>query len=119
MAPRKVIIDTDPGVDDIMALLLALSASPEELDVVMISATYGNVPLQRHAMPPPLPSLRARPVTGVGLERRALRCIPAAAVNTAPLPPLVVCATSSPSSTCWKRNSPGARRRAAPRATAP
>jgi inosine-uridine nucleoside N-ribohydrolase len=30
-----------------MALLLALSASPEELEVAMISVTYGNVPLQR------------------------------------------------------------------------
>ncbi|KYK57741.1 nucleoside hydrolase [Drechmeria coniospora] len=46
MAPRKIIIDTDPGVDDIMALLLALSASPEELEVAMVSVTYGNVPLQ-------------------------------------------------------------------------
>ncbi|KAG6021176.1 hypothetical protein E4U19_005901 [Claviceps sp. Clav32 group G5] len=45
MAPQKIIIDTDPGVDDVMALLLALSASPEELDVAMVSVTYGNVPL--------------------------------------------------------------------------
>ncbi|KAK3301099.1 Inosine/uridine-preferring nucleoside hydrolase domain-containing protein [Chaetomium fimeti] len=48
MAPKhRVIIDTDPGVDDVMALLLALSASPEELEVAMISVTYGNVPIQR------------------------------------------------------------------------
>ncbi|SPQ18844.1 c8b8f37f-1675-4733-b3ab-748eb41e318c [Thermothielavioides terrestris] len=48
MAPKnRIIIDTDPGVDDVLALLLALSASPEELEVVMISVTYGNVPLQR------------------------------------------------------------------------
>ncbi|KAG6011433.1 hypothetical protein E4U54_008097 [Claviceps lovelessii] len=46
MVPRKIIIDTDPGVDDVMAMLLALSASPEELDVAMLSVTYGNVPLQ-------------------------------------------------------------------------
>jgi inosine-uridine nucleoside N-ribohydrolase len=47
MAPKnRIIIDTDPGVDDVMALLLALSASPEELEVAMISVTYGNVPLQ-------------------------------------------------------------------------
>jgi inosine-uridine nucleoside N-ribohydrolase len=39
--------NTIPGVDDVMALLLALSASPEELEVAMISVTYGNVPLQR------------------------------------------------------------------------
>ncbi|KAK4648635.1 uncharacterized protein QC761_111960 [Podospora bellae-mahoneyi] len=48
MAPKnRIIIDTDPGVDDVLALLLALSASPEELEVAMISVTYGNVPLQR------------------------------------------------------------------------
>ncbi|OAA73313.1 Inosine/uridine-preferring nucleoside hydrolase domain protein [Cordyceps fumosorosea ARSEF 2679] len=46
MAPRKIIIDTDPGVDDILAMLLALSASKEELEVIMISVTYGNVPLE-------------------------------------------------------------------------
>lgn len=32
-----------------MALLLALSASPEELELAMISVTYGNVPLQWYA----------------------------------------------------------------------
>ncbi|PSR92400.1 Inosine/uridine-preferring nucleoside hydrolase domain-containing protein [Coniella lustricola] len=47
MAPKnRIIIDTDPGVDDIIALLLALTARPDELDVAMISVTYGNVPLQ-------------------------------------------------------------------------
>ncbi|OAR00247.1 hypothetical protein LLEC1_03464 [Akanthomyces lecanii] len=46
MAPRKIIIDTDPGVDDVMAMLLALSASKEEVEVIMISVTYGNVPLE-------------------------------------------------------------------------
>lgn len=47
MAPKnRIIIDTDPGVDDVLALLLALSASPEELEVAMISVSYGNVPLQ-------------------------------------------------------------------------
>ncbi|KAH7170887.1 Inosine/uridine-preferring nucleoside hydrolase domain-containing protein [Dactylonectria macrodidyma] len=46
MAPQhKIIIDTDPGVDDVLAMLLALSAAPEELDIAMISVTYGNVPL--------------------------------------------------------------------------
>lgn len=44
MAPlHRVIIDTDPGVDDILALLLALSAKPEELEILLISVTYGNV----------------------------------------------------------------------------
>ncbi|KAK3945336.1 pyrimidine-specific ribonucleoside hydrolase RihA [Diplogelasinospora grovesii] len=46
MAPKnRIIIDTDPGVDDVLAMLLALSASPEELEVVMLSVTYGNVQL--------------------------------------------------------------------------
>jgi purine nucleosidase len=44
MAPRKIIIDTDPGQDDAVAILLAL-ASPEEIDVLGITAVAGNVPL--------------------------------------------------------------------------
>ena len=41
---RKIIIDTDPGQDDALAILLAL-ASPEELDVLGIVTVAGNVPL--------------------------------------------------------------------------
>ncbi len=41
---RKVIIDTDPGQDDALALLLAL-ASPEEIDILGVVAVAGNVPL--------------------------------------------------------------------------
>lgn len=41
---RKIIIDTDPGQDDAIAILLAL-ASPEEVDVIAITAVAGNVPL--------------------------------------------------------------------------
>ena len=44
MTARKIIIDTDPGQDDAVAILLAL-ASPEELDVVAITTVAGNVPL--------------------------------------------------------------------------
>lgn len=43
MTARKIIIDTDPGQDDAVAILLAL-ASPE-LDVLGITAVAGNVPL--------------------------------------------------------------------------
>lgn len=43
MEPRKIIIDTDPGQDDAVAILLAL-ASPE-LQVLGITAVAGNVPL--------------------------------------------------------------------------
>ncbi|MGI9391758.1 MAG: nucleoside hydrolase [Boseongicola sp.] len=42
--PQKVIIDTDPGQDDAVAILLAL-ASPEEIEVLGIVAVAGNVPL--------------------------------------------------------------------------
>ncbi|MDO7633781.1 MAG: nucleoside hydrolase, partial [Paracoccaceae bacterium] len=40
---RDIIIDTDPGQDDAVAILLALS-SPE-LRVLGITAVAGNVPL--------------------------------------------------------------------------
>ncbi|MEO0542342.1 MAG: nucleoside hydrolase [Pseudomonadota bacterium] len=50
---RKIIIDTDPGQDDALAILLALG-SPE-LEVVGITAVAGNVPL-------PLTQLNARKV---------------------------------------------------------
>ncbi|MFZ1470169.1 MAG: nucleoside hydrolase [Paracoccaceae bacterium] len=42
--PRKIIIDTDPGQDDAVAILLAL-ASPEEIEVLGLTAVAGNVPL--------------------------------------------------------------------------
>ena len=45
MPPRKIIIDTDPGQDDAVAILLAL-ASPEEIEVLGITAVAGNVPLE-------------------------------------------------------------------------
>ena len=44
MPPRKIIIDTDPGQDDAVAILLAL-ASPAEIEVLGITAVAGNVPL--------------------------------------------------------------------------
>lgn len=42
--PRKIIIDTDPGQDDAVAILLAL-ASPEQIEVLGVTAVAGNVPL--------------------------------------------------------------------------
>ena len=42
---RRIIIDTDPGQDDAIAILLAL-ASPDEIDVLGITAVAGNVPLE-------------------------------------------------------------------------
>ncbi len=44
MRARKIIIDTDPGQDDAVAILLAL-ASPDEIEVLGITAVAGNVPL--------------------------------------------------------------------------
>ncbi|WWC90885.1 uncharacterized protein L201_005822 [Kwoniella dendrophila CBS 6074] len=41
---QKIIIDTDPGVDDVLAILLAL-ASPE-LEVLLISIVFGNTHAQ-------------------------------------------------------------------------
>ena len=43
--PRRVLIDTDPGVDDALALLYALR-SPE-LHVAALTTVSGNVPVQR------------------------------------------------------------------------
>lgn len=45
---RKIIIDTDPGQDDAVAILLAL-ASPEELEVLGVVAVAGNVGLHHNA----------------------------------------------------------------------
>ena len=44
LGAQKIIIDTDPGQDDAVAILLAL-ASPEEIEVLGITAVAGNVPL--------------------------------------------------------------------------
>ncbi len=51
MASRRIIIDTDPGQDDAVAILLAI-ASPENVEVLGITSVAGNVPLaltQRNA----------------------------------------------------------------------
>jgi purine nucleosidase len=51
MTRRKIIVDTDPGQDDAVAILLAL-ASPEDIELLGITAVAGNVPLlltQRNA----------------------------------------------------------------------
>jgi hypothetical protein len=46
MPPTKLIIDTDPGIDDILALLLAFSAAPEDVEVLLLSLTFGNIDVQ-------------------------------------------------------------------------
>lgn len=46
MARQSIIIDCDPGQDDALAIMLALG-SPEEIEVLAITAVAGNVPLAR------------------------------------------------------------------------
>jgi purine nucleosidase len=46
---RKIIIDTDPGQDDAVAIMLAL-ASPEDFEVLGIVAVAGNVGLAQNAI---------------------------------------------------------------------
>lgn len=45
MTRQRIIIDCDPGQDDAIALFLAM-ASPEELEILGITAVAGNVPLE-------------------------------------------------------------------------
>ena len=44
MKKRKVIIDTDPGIDDSLAIMLALSM--EEIEVIGITVVAGNAPVE-------------------------------------------------------------------------
>ena len=70
MPPRKIIIDTDPGQDDAVAILLAL-ASPDEIEVLGITAVAGNVPLPLTRERPIICELAGRPEVPVfaGCER--------------------------------------------------
>ena len=43
MTPRPVVIDTDPGIDDALALMLALRAP--EIHVELLTTVAGNVPV--------------------------------------------------------------------------
>jgi len=46
---KKIIIDTDPGVDDAVALLLAFG-HPHEFDILGITTVAGNVPINQTAI---------------------------------------------------------------------
>jgi inosine-uridine nucleoside N-ribohydrolase len=48
MARTRIIIDTDPGVDDAVAILMALAS--DQLDVVALTAVAGNSPLEDTAL---------------------------------------------------------------------
>jgi inosine-uridine nucleoside N-ribohydrolase len=41
--PTRVVIDTDPGIDDVVAL--ALAARSPEFDILALTTSYGNAPL--------------------------------------------------------------------------
>ena len=56
--PRPVIIDCDPGLDDALALLLALG-SPAEVEVLAVTVVAGNAPLA-------LTEINARKVLALG-----------------------------------------------------
>ncbi|KAI4240558.1 MAG: hypothetical protein L6R40_005046 [Gallowayella cf. fulva] len=43
---NRVIIDTDPGTDDVLALLYALASDPADIEVLLLSITFGNVNVQ-------------------------------------------------------------------------
>lgn len=43
--PRRVILDTDPGIDDALAILLAVASS--EVDLAAVTVTGGNCPLEQ------------------------------------------------------------------------
>ncbi len=45
--PRKFIIDADPGVDDAMAIFLALESNRRnEIDILAITLVCGNTPVE-------------------------------------------------------------------------
>ncbi len=46
-SPTRIIIDTDPGVDDAIAILMALAVP--DLEVLGLTTVGGNVPLARAA----------------------------------------------------------------------
>lgn len=72
---EAIIIDTDPGQDDAVALLLALSAS-ERLDLRAITTVAGNVPLAQTTAN----ALRIRDLAGAGAA-----CVPVHAGAEGPL----------------------------------
>ena len=79
---NKIIIDTDPGQDDAIALLLA-AASPE-LALLGVTTVAGNVPL-------PLTTRNARTVLELAGRRDVPVCAGAAARWTCPWSPPSTC----------------------------
>jgi len=42
---RKIIIDTDPGVDDVVAMALAFLTPPNDTEIALITPVFGNTSL--------------------------------------------------------------------------
>jgi inosine-uridine nucleoside N-ribohydrolase len=42
---RKIIIDTDPGVDDVVAIALAFLTPPNDAEIALITPVFGNTSL--------------------------------------------------------------------------
>ena len=68
-APSRVIIDTDPGVDDALALLLAMR-SPE-LKIEGITPVAGNVPLE---LTLPKKTAASGPIGGYRAQQGSVWC---------------------------------------------
>ena len=43
----RALADRSKGIDDILAMLLALAASPDDIEILLISVTFGNVEVQK------------------------------------------------------------------------
>ena len=65
MTRTRIIIDTDPGQDDAVAILLAL-AERDQLDLLGITTVAGNVPL-------PLTTVNALRILELARSRRRAR----------------------------------------------
>lgn len=109
LPPSKQWADLTPGVDDILALLLALAANPDAIEVVMFSVTYGNVSLQRYVL---VESEHCAAETARKLPSTRL-WLTAASLNTA------ACGMWWQCFTYWRRRPRGAGRPAGPRASRP
>jgi len=42
---RKIILDTDPGVDDVVAMALAFMTPPNDTEIALITPVFGNTSL--------------------------------------------------------------------------
>jgi|SRR5579862_3660987 len=42
---RKIIIDTDPGVDDVVAMALAFLTPPNDAEIALLTPVFGNTSL--------------------------------------------------------------------------